>query len=270
MKKPDLTLEKIAAQYKVSNIKKKEYKSVVSLQFAQKFYMKGHLSKTALKIFHILIAEAGDKQSSDDYNNVSLLTLNKILKSKLTEKRLQIFLTELTTVNVVFNQPPNYGSSPVLAHFDIYHETPYSKYVIIKYDFGKHFKESVKENRQWAMLDVLAIANFKSKYSIDLYVILSSWKKLDFRRSYPTTFSGLRSVLGIPFQSYQTNYKIIYKILLPAIAEIESTNEMQIQLHYSKIGRNYADNITLSWETPNHRKNEVLDHLKNNTNEIDF
>lgn len=250
----------IAADTKRKN-NSKRLKAVVSNAYARKYYHHRSLSARALKILHILIAETGADCAMNKDHHIDLAKINKHLgKHKLSEKRMEACLLELTTTAVILNDPPNWGSSAILQYAQCNHNSKISNNIQVTWHFGQHFRDSVRETDEWTWLDVLVMINFKSKYAISLYKYIASYASYDRLNHLEFSFEELRTLLVIP-KTYDTDYKIIHKILYPAIAEIEEADIM-VQLHLTKHGQKYI-RLKLTWETPRHRRFIKKDHLGN-------
>ena len=182
------------------------------------------------KIFNTLIYNSSKKinEFNNGYFTIEINNLEKLSGYKSTnKKRIKEYIKELCNIKVEFNilnkDKKKWTYFSLLSEVNIIKKTLY-------YSFPPSIMRTIKHPSIYAILDLIIIKGFNSKYSIALYEITKDYINAEIPKMEIKKFKEL---MGIKENQYTQYPDLKKRVIDPAIKEI--TNNTNINLTYEII-----------------------------------
>ena len=227
-----------------------ETKTVLPAEVARGVYIENPPSAEALKLMHLLIGKAGGAMAEDRRHDLRLADIKKLTgmrnHSRTTLRKL---FTDLAGAVMIFDdteaQCEIIGGFLDRARLDYKDEL--NGNILVSWWFGGAFRDMAAASNHWAIIDRQTVFALSSKYSILLFQHIASLVNLSHVASKTFTVLELRSLLGVK-ESKLTRWNDVNRFALqPAIAEINQTSRLTLEVTYHKTGRTMTS-VTIAWQ----------------------
>ncbi len=142
---------------------------------------------------------------------------------------------------------------------DAYAFTPNKGDIHIEFKFGRGLREAYAESKNYTMLDLPFVMQFKKRYSIRLYMLICSFINLkQTHREFD--FDELRHHLGIHQKSRYSNCSLLHDCIESALKEINEIPYIDVHINVPKHGQKFLY-VDFIWETKYKRRFIKQDHL---------
>nr|CRY96127.1 hypothetical protein [uncultured prokaryote] len=224
-------------------------KTVLPAEVARGVYVEHPPSAQALKLMHLLIATAGGRMADEVQHQLRMADI-KAVKGMRNHDRttLRALFTQLRAATLVWDdteaQCEIIGGFMDEIRIDYRHEV--SDDLLVKWWFGRTFRQMAAESNHWAIIDRQTIFALSSKYSILLFQHIASLVNFDHITSKTFSVQELRTILGIESGKIKRFANLKKDVIDPAIAEINQLSRMSLTATPKKIGRTVAS-VEISW-----------------------
>ena len=182
------------------------------------------------KIFNTLIYNSS-KRIKENYNEFFTIEINELERlsgyKSTNKKRIKEYIKELCNIKIEFNilnkDKKKWIYLPLLSEINIIENKLY-------YLFPPSILKTIKHPSIYAILDLIIIKGFSSKYSIALYEITKDYINAEIPKMEINKFKKL---MGIKENQYTKIYDLKKRVIDPAIKEI--TDNTNINLTYEII-----------------------------------
>jgi len=224
-------------------------KTVLPAEVARGIYMQNPPGLAALKLMHVLIAQAGGRMGEDVEHRVSLSEVRAIEGLRHHDRgSLTPLFAELQAA-VLINDDVGQkrltiGGLLDLAEVD-YRDEVYGDLVISWY-FSRMFTRVAAASDHWAIIDRHTAFRLKSRYSMLLFQHISSLVKQAHVTKKVFTVSELRAVLGVGAGKLERFANLNARAIQPAIEEISTESRFVLVATPQKKGRTIVS-IEIEW-----------------------
>jgi hypothetical protein len=228
-------------------------KTVLPAEVAQGVHMRNAPSLRALKLMHLMIGTAGGRMAQPVQHEIRVSDINKIDGMAHHDKASLAPLFEELRAVVIREGNPNNDEDRViigglLDEAVLDRKDPVSGDTLLSWYFGRSFLRMAEQSNHWAILDRQAVFHLTSKYSVLLFQHISSLTNLKHITSKRFSVPELRAMFGISEGKVERFSNLKQKVILPAIAEINSDiTRLTLTATYHKIGRTVAE-VEIAWE----------------------
>lgn len=229
-----------------------ETKTIMPVEVARGVYVINAPSLAALKLMHLMIAQAGGRMAEPVRHEIRLSDIRKI-KGMDNHSRASLtpLFEELRAMTLREGDPNDDNARVVIGGLldqaVLDRKDPISGDTLLSWYFGRSFLEMAEQSNHWAIIDRQTAFRLKSRYSMLLFQHISSLVHLEYTNSRTFTVSELRAVLGIEPGKLDRFSNLKGWALTPAITEINEESRLILTATVNKIGRTVAS-VTISWE----------------------
>lgn len=223
--------------------------TVLPTEVARGVYIEHPPSAQALKLMHLLIATAGGRMADEVQHEIRLSDMRKIEGMRNHDRAsLRTLFTQLRAAVLVYNdaaaQAEIIGGFMDEIRLDYRHEV--SDDLLVKWWFGRTFRQMAAESNHWAILDRQTIFALSSKYSILLFQHISSLVNLDHITSKVFSLPELRAILGVEDGKLDRFADLNRWAIIASIEEINQLSRLQLTATPRKIGRTVTS-VEIAW-----------------------
>lgn len=227
-----------------------ETKTVLPAEVARGIYIENPPSAQALKLMHLLIAVAGGRMADDVQHHIRLSAIRSVEGMRNHDRAsLRGLFIQLRSATMVYDDVD--AQSEIIGGFmdeiRIDYRDEISDDLLVKWWFGRTFRQMAAESNHWAILDRQTIFALSSKYAILLFQHIASLVNLDHVTSKEFSVSELRAILGVENSKLNRFADMNRRALQPAIAEINQLSRLTLTATPRKVGRTIAA-VSISWE----------------------
>ena len=225
-------------------------KTVLPAEVARGVYIANPPSAQALKLMHLLIAQAGGRMADDVWHELRLSDIRKNEGMRNHDRAsLEILFSELSAANLIHDDKEKrrvtIGGLLDRAQID-YRDEGTTGDLLVTWWFGGAFRAMAEKSCHWAIMDRQTIFALRSKYSILLYQHIASLTALDHITDKTFTVPELRVVCGVPDNKLERFADLRRRVIESAIAEINQLSRLTLTATPNKIGRTVAS-VTIAW-----------------------
>ena len=223
--------------------------TVLPTEVARGVYIEHPPSAQALKLMHLLIATAGGRMADEVRHEIRLSDMRKIEGMRNHDRTsLRALFTQLRAAVLVYNdtkaQTEIIGGVMDEIRLDYRHEV--SDDLLIKWWFGRTFRQMAADSNHWAILDRQTIFSLSSKYSILLFQHISSLVNLDYVTSKVFSLPELRAVLGVEEGKLERFADLNRWAIIAPIEEINQLSRLHLTATARKVGRTVTS-VEIAW-----------------------
>lgn len=227
-----------------------ETKTVLPAEVARGIYIENPPSAQALKLMHLLIAVAGGRMADDVQHHIRLSAIRSVEGMRNHDRAsLRGLFIQLRSATMVYDDVD--AQSEIIGGFmdeiRIDYRDEISDDLLVKWWFGRTFRQMAAESNHWAILDRQTIFALSSKYAILLFQHIASLVNLDHMTSKEFSIPELRAVLGVPEGRMARFSNLNQRVIQPAIAEVNQLSRLTLTATPRKVGRTVAA-VRISWE----------------------
>ena len=225
-------------------------KTVLPAEVARGVYIAHPPSAQALKLMHLLIAQAGGRMAEDVQHELRLSGIRKNEGMRNHDRAsLEILFSELSAATLIHDAKEKrrvtIGGLLDRAQID-YRDEGTTGDLLVTWWFGGAFRSMAEKSCHWAIMDRQTIFALRSKYSILLFQHIASLVNLKHTNSKTFTVPELRSMFGISEGKSKRFSDLKRNIIKAAIAEINQLSRLTLTATSNKIGRTVAS-VTIAW-----------------------
>ena len=224
-------------------------KTVVPAEVARGIYIENPPGAQALKLMHLLISIAGGRMADDVQHELRMADLKAIEGMRNHDRAsLRALFIELRGAVIAYDQTAQ--KAEIIGGFldkaVIDYKQEATGDLLLKWWFGRVFREIAEESNHWAILDRQTVFALSSKYAILLFQHIASLANMDRLDAKTFTIPDLRAVFGIPAGKIKRFADLNKDVLTPALAEINQISRLNLTATSKKIGRTVAS-VEISW-----------------------
>ena len=224
-------------------------KTVLPAEVARGLMIEHPPSAQALKLLHLMVAQAGGRMAEDVQHEISGREIRQISGMRHHGRTSLVSLfSQIRATTIIFDdvdsKQATVGGFLDEAKID-YHDEDKGD-IKARWLFSKTFRAMAEKSCHWAIMDRQTIFALSSKYSILLYQHIASLTALDHITDKTFTVPELRVVLGLPEGKIKRFANLKGDVLTPAIAEINQLSRLALTATPNKIGRTVAS-VTIAW-----------------------
>ena len=224
-------------------------KTVVPAEVARGIYIENPPGAQALKLMHLLISIAGGRMADDVQHELRMADLKAIEGMRNHDRAsLRALFIELRGAVIAYDQTAQ--KAEIIGGFldkaVIDYKQEATGDLLLKWWFGRVFREIAEESNHWAILDRQTVFALSSKYAILLFQHIASLANMDRLDAKTFTIPDLRAVFGIPAGKIKRFADLNKDVLTPALAEINQISRLNLPATSKKIGRTVAS-VEISW-----------------------
>lgn len=224
-------------------------KTVVPAELARGIYIENPPGAQALKLMHLLISIAGGRMADDVQHELRMADMKAIEGMRNHDRAtLRALFIELRGAVIAYDKSEQ--KAEIIGGFldkaTIDYRDEASGHLLVKWWFGRVFREIAEESNHWAILDRQTVFALSSKYAILLFQHVASLANLDRISSKTFTIPELRALLGVPAGKLDRFSNLNTWALKPAIAEINQLSRMNLTVTPQKVGRTVAA-VEIGW-----------------------
>lgn len=176
-------------------------KTVVPAELARGIYIENPPGAQALKLMHLLISIAGGRMADDVQHELRMADMKAIEGMRNHDRAtLRALFIELRGAVIAYDKSEE--KAEIIGGFldkaTIDYRDEASGHLLVKWWFGRVFREIAEESNHWAILDRQTVFALSSKYAILLFQHVASLANLDRISSKTFTIPELRALLGVP------------------------------------------------------------------------
>ena len=226
-------------------------KTVLPTEVARGVYIEKSPSAQALKLMHLLVAQAGGRMAEEVRHDMRLSDIRKIEGMRNHDRAsLRILFSELRAAILIHGDKEKMRLTidGLIDRAQIdYREESTTGDLAVSWWFSKTFREIAAASTHWTVMDRQTVFALRSKYSIHLFQHIASLVRLDDMACKRFTVSELRAALGVP-EGKMVRWTHLYRdVLKPAVAEINQLARFDIFAVPIKRGR-YIEAVEISWQ----------------------
>lgn len=224
-------------------------KTVVPAELARGIYIENPPGAQALKLMHLLISIAGGRMADDVQHELRMADMKAIEGMRNHDRAtLRALFIELRGAVIAYDKSEQ--KAEIIGGFldkaTIDYRNEDSGHLLVKWWFGRVFREIAEESNHWAILDRQTVFALSSKYAILLFQHVASLTNLDRISSKTFTIPELRSLLGVPAGKLDRFSNLNTWALKPATAEINQLSRLNLTVTPQKVGRTVAA-VEIGW-----------------------
>ena len=224
-------------------------KTVVPAEVARGIYIENPPGAQALKLMHLLISIAGGRMADDVQHELRMADLKAIEGMRNHDRAsLRALFIELRGAVIAYDQTAQ--KAEIIGGFldkaVIDYKQEATGDLLLKWWFGRVFREIAEESNHWAIMDRQTVFTLSSKYAILLFQHIASLANMDRLDAKTFTIPDLRAVFGIPAGKIKRFADLNKDVLTPALAEINQISRLNLTATSKKIGRTVAS-VEISW-----------------------
>lgn len=224
-------------------------KTVVPAELARGIYIENPPGAQALKLMHLLISIAGGRMADDVQHELRMADMKAIEGMRNHDRAtLRALFIELRGAVIAYDKSE--AKAEIIGGFldkaTIDYRDEANGHLLVKWWFGRVFREIAEESNHWAILDRQTVFALSSKYAILLFQHVASLANLDRISSKTFTIPELRALLGVPAGKLDRFSNLNTWALKPAIAEINQLSRMNLTVTPQKVGRTVAA-VEIGW-----------------------
>lgn len=236
--------------------------TVLPAEVARGVYVEHPPSAAALKLMHLLIATAGGRMADEVQHELRMADIKAIEGMRNHDRaNLRALFTQLRSATLVWDDTERQceiiGGFMDEIRLDYRHEV--SGDLLIKWYFGRTFRQMAAESNHWAILDRQTIFALSSKYAILLFQHVASLVNLDHVTRKTFTVPELRAVLGVEAGKLESFSHLNGRAIQPAIAEINQLSRLHLSVTLQKIGRTVTA-VEIAWREKDHDQKRDTKH----------
>ena len=176
-------------------------KTVVPAELARGIYIENPPGAQALKLMHLLISIAGGRMADDVQHELRMADMKAIEGMRNHDRAtLRALFIELRGAVIAYDKSEE--KAEIIGGFldkaTIDYRDEASGHLLVKWWFGRVFREIAEESNHWAIMDRQTVFALSSKYAILLFQHVASLANLDRISSKTFTIPELRALLGVP------------------------------------------------------------------------
>lgn len=224
-------------------------KTVVPAELARGIYIENPPGAQALKLMHLLISIAGGRMADDVQHELRMADMKAIEGMRNHDRAtLRALFIELRGAVIAYDKSEQ--KAEIIGGFldkaTIDYRDEASGHLLVKWWFGRVFREIAEESNHWAIMDRQTVFALSSKYAILLFQHVASLANLDRISSKTFTIPELRALLGVPAGKLDRFSNLSQKAIHPAIAEINQISRLNLTVTPQKVGRTVAA-VEIGW-----------------------
>ena len=224
-------------------------KTVVPAELARGIYIENPPGAQALKLMHLLISIAGGRMADDVQHELRMADIKAIEGMRNHDRAtLRALFIELRGAVIAYDKSEQ--KAEIIGGFldkaTIDYRDEASGHLLVKWWFGRVFREIAEESNHWAIMDRQTVFALSSKYAILLFQHVASLANLDRISSKTVTIPELRALLGVPAGKLDRFSNLSQKAIHPAIAEINQISRLNLTVTPQKVGRTVAA-VEIGW-----------------------
>lgn len=225
-------------------------KTVLPAEFARGIYIENPPGAQALKLMHLLLSIAGGRMADDVQHQLRMADISAIDGMRKHDRAtLRALFIELRGAVIAYDKCDEkaevIGGFIDEARIDYRHEV--SGDLLVKWWFGRTFREIAEQSNHWAILDRQTVFALSSKYAILLFQHIASLANLHRVNSKTFTVAELRALLGVPAGKLDRFSNLQQKAIQPAIAEISQISRLDLDVIVHKVGRTVST-VEIVWK----------------------
>ena len=224
-------------------------KTVVPAEVARGIYIENPPGAQALKLMHLLISIAGGRMADDVQHELRMADLKAIEGMRNHDRAsLRALFIELRGAVIAYDQTAQ--KAEIIGGFldkaVIDYKQEATGDLLLKWWFGRVFREIAEESNHWAILDRQTVFALSSKYAILLFQHIASLANMDRLDAKTFTIPDLRAVFGIPAGKIKRFADLNKDVLTPALAEINQVSRLDLIATPKKTGRTVTS-VEITW-----------------------
>lgn len=224
-------------------------KTVVPAELARGIYIENPPGAQALKLMHLLISIAGGRMADDVQHELRMADIKAIEGMRNHDRAtLRALFIELRGAVIAYDKSEE--KAEIIGGFldkaTIDYRQEDSGHLLVKWWFGRVFREIAEESNHWAIMDRQTVFALSSKYAILLFQHVASLTNLDRISSKTFTIPELRALLGVQTGKLERFSNLSQKAIQPAIAEINQISRLNLTITPQKVGRTVAA-VEIGW-----------------------
>lgn len=224
-------------------------KTVVPAELARGIYIENPPGAQALKLMHLLISIAGGRMADDVQHELRMADMKAIEGMRNHDRAtLRALFIELRGAVIAYDKSEQ--KAEIIGGFldkaTIDYKDEDNGHLLVKWWFGRVFREIAEESNHWAILDRQTVFALSSKYAILLFQHVASLTNLDRISNKTFTIPELRALLGVPAGKLDRFSNLNTWALKPAIVEINQLSRLNLTVTPQKVGRTVAA-VEIGW-----------------------
>lgn len=205
----------------------------------------GALSLHDRRVFNVLLQAAGPRLCDDVKHRIPIREVrgNHKGKERVKDSVLQLMRTIVTVPVAGRNGKPATKFVQLLAETTISDddEDPTGEVV---FQFPEGLRQILSQSMHWGRLRGQVIFAFTSKYSLNLYELLSMRVNLAHKDSQIFGMDELRALLGVPDDKLTRNPDFLRKVIQPAVIEVNGVSDFGVEVEPIRRGGTMRGIIT--------------------------
>lgn len=224
-------------------------KTVVPVELARGIYIENPPGAQALKLMHLLISIAGGRMADDVQHELRMADMKAIEGMRNHDRAtLRALFIELRGAVIAYDKSEQ--KAEIIGGFldkaTIDYKDEDSGQLLVKWWFGRVFREIAEESNHWAILDRQTVFALSSKYAILLFQHVASLTNLDRINSKTFTIPELRALLGVPAGKLERFADLHRRAVQAAVDEINQLSRLNLTVTPQKVGRTVAA-VEIGW-----------------------
>ena len=224
-------------------------KTVLPTEVARGLMVEHPPSAQALKLLHLLIAQAGGRMAEERWHEISGAEIrqNSGLGHHGRTSLVSLF-AQIRATTIIFDDVDSKQATVggFLDEAKIDYRDEDKGDIKARWWFSKTFRRMAAASTHWAIIDRQTVFALRSKYSILLFQHIASLTALDHITDKTFTVPELRVALGLPEGKIKRFADLNRDVLTPAIADINQLSRLTLTATRHKIGRTVAS-VTIAW-----------------------
>lgn len=226
-----------------------ETKTVVPAELVRGIYIENPPGAQALKLMHLLISIAGSRMADDVQHELRMADMKAIEGMRNHDRAtLRALFLELRGAVIAYDKSAQ--KAEIIGGFldkaTIDYREEANGHLLVKWWFGRVFREIAEESNHWAILDRQTVFALSSKYAILLFQHVASLTNLDRISSKTFTIPELRALLGVPAGKLDRFADLHRRAIQAAVDEINQLSRLNLTVTPQKVGRTVAA-VEIGW-----------------------